>query len=124
MTNDTSAVPRNPVLIAPLIRIKRQSVKCSRYERRYMTQRTLIESDPSPSEMSGKEEEVFPGVTERRYFLRSSVVTAAALIVLGAATRNLSAQELAKGTSAAGADKLSWDNFLKEIGRASCRERV
>jgi len=79
-----------------------------------MTQRTLIESDPSPSEMSGKEEEVFPGVTERRYFLRSSAVAAAALFVLGAATRGLSAQELAKGASAAGADKLSWDNFLKE----------
>src|SRR2546421_10497348 len=64
--------------------------------------------------MSGKEEEVFPGVTERRYFLRSSAVAAAALFVLGAATRGLSAQELAKGASAAGADKLSWDNFLKE----------
>lgn len=79
-----------------------------------MTRRTLIESDPSLSEMSGKEEEVFPGVIERRYFLRSSVAAAAALIVLGAATRNLSAQELAKVTSAAGTDKLSWDNFLKE----------
>jgi hypothetical protein len=64
--------------------------------------------------MSGEEEEVFPGVIERRYFLRSSVAATAALIVLGAATRNLSAQELAKVTSAAGADKLSWDNFLKE----------
>lgn len=62
----------------------------------------------------GKEREVFPGVMERRYFLRSSVTSVAAVIALGAGA-TLSAQELPhREAVAAGADKLAWDDFLKE----------
>lgn len=57
-------------------------------------------------------QEIFPGVTERRYFLRRSIETVAALVALGATTKSFLAQELA---GAAGpADKLTWDSFLKE----------
>jgi len=70
--------------------------------------------DLSTSTAPAKEVEVFPGVIERRYFLRGSVATAAAVLALEAMPKNLLAQELAKGTSVAGADKLVWDDFLKQ----------
>ena len=65
------------------------------------------------TETSDKEQEVFPGVFERRSFLKSSFTATAALLVLGATTRGLSAQEIAKTMSPAAADKLGWDDFLK-----------
>jgi len=64
--------------------------------------------------VSGKPAEVFPGVTERRYFLRCSLETVAAIVTLGATTKSLLAQELAGGAGAVAADKLAWDSFLKE----------
>jgi hypothetical protein len=59
-------------------------------------------------------EEVFPGVIERRYFLRSSIETVAAVVTLGATTNRLLAQELATAPRAVPAEKLAWDSFLKE----------
>jgi hypothetical protein len=70
--------------------------------------------DKFSAELCEKEEEIYPGVIERRCFLRSSLATSAAFLVLAATTRGISAQELAKTTSAVGADKLGWDDFLKE----------
>ena len=67
--------------------------------------------------MSGaptKESEVFPGVMERRYFLRGSVATAAAVLALGAMPKGLFAQGPAMGSVAVGAEKLAWDDFLKQ----------
>lgn len=59
-----------------------------------------------------KEVEVFPGVTERRYFLRSSIASAAAMVAL-AASQNVFGQESMNTTAASGAE-LSWDSFLQE----------
>lgn len=78
-----------------------------------MAQEIPIESDLSLSEIAEKEEEVFPGVIERRYFIRS-LVAAAALTTLAAATRGGLAQELTGRTNSVGTDKLLWDDFLKE----------
>jgi hypothetical protein len=63
---------------------------------------------------SAKETEVFPGVMERRYFLRGSVVTAAAILALGSFPNNLLGQEPAKVVGPVGPDKLAWDDFLKQ----------
>jgi hypothetical protein len=79
-----------------------------------MAKESSINSDPSLLEVGGNEVEVFPGVIERRYFLRSSVVTTAALLALGGVRSDLSAQDVARQSGTIGADKLSWDNFLKE----------
>jgi hypothetical protein len=62
--------------------------------------------------------EVFPGVIERRYFLRSSLATAAAVLAMRATPRS-SAQERAKDPilseiSKPTTDKLTWDDFLKQ----------
>ena len=67
--------------------------------------------------MSGaptEESEIFPGVMERRYFLRGSVVTAAALVALGAIPKSVLAQGAANGPNMSGADRLAWDDFLKQ----------
>lgn len=56
-------------------------------------------------------EEVFPGVVERRYFLRSSAATAAALLMLGSPARAM--QERAD-TKASATGKLGWDSFIKQ----------
>jgi hypothetical protein len=61
-----------------------------------------------------KEVEVFPGVMERRYFLRGSVVTAGAILSLGFTPNSLFAQEAARAAGASGLDKLAWDEFLKD----------
>jgi hypothetical protein len=79
-----------------------------------MGKKTFECDNHSESEAAGKEVEVFPGVVERRYFLRSSMVSAAALLALKIAAPVLAAQDPAKQASVAGADKLTWDNFLKE----------
>jgi PCO_ADO len=52
------------------------------------------------------EVEVFPGIYERRHFLRGSLATIAAIVSLRATTKNLLAQTPS-------ADGLAWDEFLK-----------
>jgi hypothetical protein len=59
------------------------------------------------------EVEVFPGIFERRYFLRGSLATMAALVALRARPQCLLAQTPIKSTEAAGANGLAWDEFLK-----------
>ncbi len=78
----------------------------------------LVDGDLSVSEPR-KEVEVFPGVLERRYFLRSSVASAAAVLALGATTRSFAAQEVTPAVSLVATDKavtgaLTWDAFLKQ----------
>jgi hypothetical protein len=68
----------------------------------------LLSRNSPESEANENPVEVSPGVIERRYFLRSSIATAASLLLLGAATRSLSAQNI----PATG--RLSWDAFLKQ----------
>jgi hypothetical protein len=77
-------------------------------------QQAFLDAEHFLAAAPAKEIEVFPGVIERRHFLRGSVVTAAALLALGAMPSNLFAQEPAKVTSPAGPDKLAWDDFLKQ----------
>ena len=60
-----------------------------------------------------KEVEVFPGVTERRYFLRDALTTAAAVCAVAAMPRSFLAQEPAKVTNPVESGKLLWDEFLK-----------
>jgi len=64
---------------------------------------------PQPS----KEVEIFPGIHERRYFLRNSLATVAAVIALGVLPRRVLAQAPAD-TQPNMADKLGWDDFLKQ----------
>jgi len=63
-----------------------------------------------------REAEIFPGVYERRHFLRSSLVAMAAVVALKATAGNVSAQMRMPVTAPVvpGADRLGWDNFLKE----------
>jgi PCO_ADO len=61
-----------------------------------------------------KEVEVFPGIHERRYFLRSSFAAAAALVALRAMPQRILAQAPVKGAGPMGADRLAWDDFLKQ----------
>jgi hypothetical protein len=73
---------------------------------------TFIDND-----LSGKEVEVFPGVIERRFFLHSSLATAAAILALGATTRSLTAQERTPApevVATAATGTLTWDAFLKQ----------
>lgn len=60
---------------------------------------------------SSKEEEVFPGVTERRHFLRSSLIATAAAIALSAA--GVRAAGPVRKVVISGSEQLSWDDFLK-----------
>ncbi len=62
---------------------------------------------------SAAEEEVFPGVHERRRFIRGSLATLAAVVALKALTKNVAAQTASKTTELAAAEKLAWDDFLK-----------
>jgi len=63
-----------------------------------------------------REAEIFPGVYERRHFLRSSLVTVAGVVALKAVSGNISAQMRSPVTAPVvpGADRLGWDDFLKE----------
>src|SRR6185436_13568656 len=56
------------------------------------------------------EVETFPGIYERRHFLRRSLATIAAIVALRATPKSLSAQTPA---AAAGVGGLAWDEFLK-----------
>ena len=60
---------------------------------------------------SPKEVEILPGILERRYFLRASIVSAAAVVALRATTTDLFAQDRPPAKTTAG---LAWDDFLKE----------
>ena len=57
--------------------------------------------------------EIFPGVHERRYFLRNSLATVAAVVALGALPKKVFAQS-STGPSVGMAEKLGWDDFLKQ----------
>jgi len=76
--------------------------------------KTLTNIDLSTPMSPANEVEVLPGVHERRYFLRGSLATAAAIIALRAMPKNVFAQTAIKPTGVAGADKLAWDDFLKQ----------
>src|SRR4029079_8664001 len=66
--------------------------------------------DPTNAQTSN-EIEVFPGIHERRQFIRGSLTVAAALLALKATTtRNV----LAQATTERAAGKLAWDEFLKQ----------
>ena len=78
-----------------------------------MTQESLNETDPSQTEALGNELEVFPGVRERRYFLRASLATVAAIVALRAMPTRIFAQTPINAT-AAGVAGLGWDDFLKQ----------
>jgi len=69
--------------------------------------------DPTESEPV-KEVEVFPGVHERRYFLHGGLITVAAAVALRALPASVMAQTTANGVVATGADRLGWDEFLKQ----------
>jgi hypothetical protein len=73
-----------------------------------MDQENRNSSEPC---QSTKAVEIFPGVLERRYFLRGSLVSAAAVIALRATTTALCAQDRPPAKATAG---LAWDDFLKE----------
>ena len=76
--------------------------------------KTLAKIDLSVSTEPAKEVEIFPGVHERRYFLRRSFATVAAIVALRAAPKSILAQTPIKATNAARADGLAWDDFLKQ----------
>src|SRR5437588_9121294 len=71
-------------------------------------------NDPSLSISSSKEVEVFPGVYHRRFFLKGSLTSAAIALAVGALPKKLLAQEAAKAPVVGGAEKLAWDDFLKQ----------
>src|SRR6476469_5177388 len=77
----------------------------------YVMRKTNKRLDDSVSTDPAKEVEVFPGVHERRYFLRGSLATVAAVIALNAVPKSSFAQTSLK---TAGADKLLWDDFIKQ----------
>jgi hypothetical protein len=60
-----------------------------------------------------KEVEVFPGVHERRYFLRASLATVGAVVALHAFPIGVLGQIPVNGLQTM-ADKLGWDDFLKQ----------
>jgi hypothetical protein len=70
--------------------------------------KTLSNVDPS------NEVEVFPGIHERRYFLRGSFRTMAAIVALRAMPKSLLAQTPIKSTGTTAADRLGWDDFLRQ----------
>jgi PCO_ADO len=57
--------------------------------------------------------EVFPGIYERRYFLRGSLATAA-IAALAATPKTVLAQSPISSSSATGVGGLAWDDFLKQ----------
>ena len=72
------------------------------------------DTDLSKAVQAPNEVEVFPGVHERRYFLRGSLGTLAAIVALKASPKNTFAHTPIKSGVAAGGDKLAWDEFLKQ----------
>src|SRR6267143_685052 len=76
--------------------------------------KTLTNLDLSMSTELATEVEVVPGVHERRYFLRGSLATVAAIVALRAMPTRIFAQTPIKATAIAGVDGLAWDDFLKQ----------
>ena len=76
--------------------------------------KTLAQNDLSMSSEPANEVEVFPGVHERRHFLRSSLATVAAIVALRAAPQSIFARAPGTAAYAARADNLAWDDFLKQ----------
>src|SRR5438270_2840175 len=72
------------------------------------------DTDLSKAVQAPNEVEVFPGVHERRYFLRGSLGTLAAIVALKASPENTFAHTPVKSGVAAGGDELAWDEFLKQ----------
>ena len=72
------------------------------------TMRKVLSNVHLPNEV-----EVFKGIYERRYFLRGSLATIAAVVALRATPKSLLAQTPIKSPAAAGVDGLAWDEFLK-----------
>ena len=73
--------------------------------------KTIKHLDDSVSTDPAKEVEVFPGIHERRYFLRGSLATVAAVLSLNAVPKTNFAQT---GIKTPRADKLLWDDFIKQ----------
>src|SRR5262252_1272823 len=61
-----------------------------------------------------KEVEIFPGIHERRYFLRGSLATLGAVIALRMAPQRVLAQTTGKESGVIDAGRLAWDDFLKQ----------
>jgi hypothetical protein len=61
-----------------------------------------------------KELEVFPGVHERRYFLRGSLTALAAILALEIMPKGLFARATVKGAGAMATGALGWEDFLKQ----------
>ena len=61
-----------------------------------------------------KEVEVFPGVQERRYFLRGSLAIVAAVLALKAVPKSVLGQTTVQGSFVSDANRLGWDDFLKQ----------
>src|SRR6185503_15625191 len=80
-----------------------------------MKQDIEMEAGREKTTDSSEEIEIFPGIMERRYFLGSSICSLAAIVALGTNGATLAAQEQTRRDAVAiGADKLAWDDFLKE----------
>jgi hypothetical protein len=60
------------------------------------------------------EVEVFPGVHERRFFLRGSLATIAAAVTLRAMPNIIFAQAPIKAIGDAGAGQIAWNDFLRQ----------
>jgi len=76
--------------------------------------KTIKRLDDSVFTDAAKEVEVFPGIHERRYFLRGSLATVAAVMALNAVPKNNFAQTAIKANGADRTDKLLWDDFIKQ----------
>src|SRR6476659_391008 len=76
--------------------------------------KTIKPLDNSVSTDPAKEVEVFPGIHERRYFLRGSLASVAAVVALNAVPKSNFAQTPIKPNGADRTDKLLWDDFIKQ----------
>jgi PCO_ADO len=79
-----------------------------------MMRNNFSDIDVSISSTPAKELEIFPGVHERRHFLRGSLTAAAAIFALRAVPKSVSAQTPGVATDLADSAKLAWDEFLKQ----------
>jgi len=80
-----------------------------------MNEDSQLESGPGKATDCSKEKEILPGIMERRYFLGSSISSLAAVVALGTTEATFAAQEQPRlDALTPGADKLAWDDFLKE----------
>jgi hypothetical protein len=84
------------------------------FRRKEPMRKTSSNIDLSMSSEPAKEVEVFPGVHERRHFLRGSFATVVAIVALRETPKSILAQTPIKAIDAAGADKLAWGDFLKQ----------